>query len=104
MQRAVRKVAVETTVSRYVVEIVGRTRESELLRLGVSPRGSLMLFRAAQAAAFMDGRDFATPEDVQRLAGAVLAHRMVLTSKAKYAGTAKMDVVRGLLEDIRVPT
>ncbi|MFO7976329.1 MAG: MoxR family ATPase [Candidatus Hydrogenedentota bacterium] len=104
MQHAVRKVSVEQSVSRYVVEIVRRTRESELLKLGVSPRGSLMLFRAAQAAAFIDARTYVIPDDVQRLAPAVLAHRMVLTSKAKYAGTTKQEVIRELLEDIRVPT
>ncbi|HOD50674.1 MAG TPA: MoxR family ATPase [Candidatus Hydrogenedentes bacterium] len=104
MQRAVRKVSVEHSVSRYVVEIVRRTRESELLKLGVSPRGSLMLFRAAQAAAFIDNRGYVIPDDVQRLAPAVLAHRMVLTSKAKYAGTTKKEIIRELLEEVRVPT
>ena len=104
MQRAVRKIAVEESVSRYVVEIVRRTREHELLKLGVSPRGSLMLFRAAQAAAFIDSRACVLPDDVQRLTPAVLAHRMVLTSKAKYAGATKQELIRELLEDIRVPT
>jgi len=104
MQRAVRKIAVEESVSRYVVEIVRRTREHELLKLGVSPRGSLMLFRAAQAAAFIDSRACVLPDNVQRLAPAVLAHRMVLTSKAKYAGATKQELIRELLEDIRVPT
>jgi MoxR-like ATPase len=104
MQHAVRKVSVEQSVSRYVVQIVQRTRESELLKLGVSPRGSLMLFRAAQATAFINARDYVIPDDVQRLATAVLAHRMVLTSKAKYAGTTKQEVIRELLENIRVPT
>ncbi len=104
MQRAVRKIAVEESVSRYLVEVVRRTREHALLKLGVSPRGSLMLFRAAQAAAFMDARACVLPDDVQRLAPAVLAHRMVLTSKAKYAGTTKQELIRELLDDIRVPT
>ncbi len=104
MQQSVRQVSVEESISRYVVEIVRRTRESELLKLGVSPRGSLMLFRAAQAAAFINARNFVIPDDVQRLASAVLAHRMVLTSKAKYAGTTKQEVIRELLEGIRVPT
>lgn len=104
MQQAVRKVDVEQSISRYVVEIVRRTRESERLKLGVSPRGSLMLFRAAQAAAFMDSRGHVIPDDIQKLATPVLAHRIVLTAKAKYAGTTKQEVIRELLEDIRVPT
>jgi MoxR-like ATPase len=104
MQRTVRQVSMEESISRYIVAVVRSTRESELLKLGVSPRGSLMLFRAAQAAAFMDARTYVIPDDVQHLAAAVLAHRMVLTSKAKYAGTTKQEVIRELLDDIRVPT
>ena len=104
MQRRVRRVRVEESVSRYLVEIVRRTREDHRLKLGVSPRGSLMLFRAAQAAAFSDGREFVLPDDVQRLAPHVLAHRVILTSEAKYGGTEKRTVIAEILEHVRVPT
>lgn len=104
MQQAVRAVRVEESIAQYMVEIARRTREDERLKLGVSPRGSLMLFRAVQAAAFSDKRDYALPDDVQRLAVPVLAHRVMLTPKARYGGTGKADVIRAILEGIRVPT
>ena len=63
-----------------------------------------MLFRAAQATAFSQGRDFVLPDDVQRLAPHVLAHRVMLTSKAKYGGSAKTDVIADIIEATEVPT
>ncbi|HIJ73776.1 MAG TPA: MoxR family ATPase [Candidatus Hydrogenedentes bacterium] len=103
IQQAVRRIHVDEDVSRYMVEIVGRTREDDRLKLGVSPRGSLMLFRASQAAAFLADRDFVLPDDVQRLAPAVLAHRVMLTSKAKYSGVSKEAVIMDILEHAAVP-
>ena len=96
-------VRVEESVARYVVEIVLETRREPRLKLGVSPRGSLMLFRAAQAAAFLDERDFVLPDDVQRLAPAVLAHRVILTSESRYGGVSKADVVREIVSRVKVP-
>ena len=104
LQQQVRKVAVERSVARYMVEIVQATRQENRLKLGVSPRGSLMLYRAAQAAAFASGRDFVLPDDAQRLAPFVLPHRIILTSKAKYAGTAKQQVIAEILQRVKVPT
>jgi len=104
LQRAVREVAVEESVGRYVVDLVAETRADDRLKLGVSPRGSLMLSRAAQAAALSQGRGYVLPDDVQRLAPQVLPHRLVLTSKAKYGGAAKGDVIREILGRVRVPT
>ena len=104
MQGAVRRVHVERSISRYMVEIVDRTRRDTRLKLGVSPRGSLMLFRAAQAAAFVEGRDHVLPDDVQRLAPYVLPHRVLLTPKAKYGGTAKSEIIADLVGQTRVPT
>jgi MoxR-like ATPase len=104
MQQLVKNVRVEESVARYMVQIVHQTRADTRLKLGVSPRGSLMLFRAAQAAAFADGRDYVLPDDVQRLAPYVLPHRIMLTSKAKYGSTSKRQVVEEILEQVRVPT
>ena len=104
MQEAVRHIHVERSVSSYMVEIVARTREDSRVRLGGSPRGSLMLFRASQAAAFFDGRNYASPEDVQRLAAQVLAHRLVLTSKARYEGTTGREIIGDILKEVKVPT
>ena len=104
LQQTVRSIHVDRIVSRYIVEIVRRTREEPRLKLGVSPRGSLMLFRAAQAAAFRSRRDHVLPDDVQLLAPHVLAHRMILTSKAKYGSTTTREVVDELMRQVRVPT
>ncbi len=104
MQQAVKRVHVDGSVSAYMVDIVGRTRRDPRIRLGGSPRGSLMLFRASQATAFFDGRDYARPDDVQKLAGQVLAHRLVLTSKARYEGTTRRDIIEDILKAVKVPT
>jgi MoxR-like ATPase len=103
MQRQVRAVRVDKSISNYVVELATATRRDPRLKLGVSTRGSLMLFRSAQAAAYLDGREFVYPDDVQRLAPSVLSHRLVLTSEAKYGGTAKRDIIREVVERTKVP-
>ncbi|MCL4216855.1 MAG: MoxR family ATPase [Candidatus Hydrogenedentes bacterium] len=104
IQRAVAAVKVERTVAQYIIALVQRTREDPRLRLGVSPRGSLMLFRASQATAFLAGRAYVLPDDVQRCAVPVLAHRVILTSKAKYGGDEKPAIIAELVEGVRVPT
>ena len=104
MQQAVKRVHVDEGVSGYMVDIVARTRRDPRVRLGGSPRGSLMLFRASQAAAFYDGRDYARPDDVKKLAGQVLAHRLVLTSKARYEGATRGDIIEDILKTVKVPT
>lgn len=104
LQRRVREVRVDPSVARYIVDIVHKTRQDPRLKLGVSPRGSLMLFRASQAAAFAAGRDYVLPDDVQLLAGYVLPHRVILTSQARYGGTAKADIIAELVRQVAVPT
>jgi MoxR-like ATPase len=104
MQHSVRSVSVEPSVAHYIVSIVDRTRHDPRLKLGVSPRGSLMLFRAAQAAAFAAGRDYVLPDDVQFLASYVLPHRVILTSQSKYGGNSKTEVVADIIGQVRVPT
>ena len=87
MQQAVKKVRVDDSLVNYALEIVRRTRESEFLSLGVSPRGSQALYRAAQAMAFLEGRTFCTPEDIKPLVVPVFAHRVVVN--AAYSSTLK---------------
>jgi len=103
-QSQVRNVRVEKVVSRYIVEIVRQTRNDGRLKLAVSPRGSLMLFRASQAAAFAAGRDYVLPDDVQRLAPFVLSHRLILTPKTKYGGTTAKEIVNEILNSVAVPS
>ena len=103
LQAQARKVRVERSLGRYVVALAEATRRHSAVRLGCSPRGSLMLFRSAQARALLDGRAFAVPEDVKRQAVPVLAHRLGLETKARYTGVSKEDVVREVLEAVPVP-
>ncbi len=104
LQKEVKEVHVDRSIAEYMIQIVSHTRKDARLKLGVSPRGSLMLFRAVQASAYQQERDYVLPDDVQRLAPSVLAHRLILTSKAKYSNLSKRDVITEILEQIKVPT
>jgi len=94
MKGLCRDVEVSSEVAGYIMDIVGRTRNDARIRIGVSTRGAIALYRAAQAAAGLDGRDFVLPEDVRRLAPRVLAHRLSLSGLSG-AGEDKL-----LLDDI----
>ncbi|HKW89653.1 MAG TPA: MoxR family ATPase [Candidatus Acidoferrales bacterium] len=106
MQEAVRAVRVEDSLLDYALEIVERTRQSEQLSLGVSPRGSVMLYRGAQARAFLDGRDYCIPDDIKLLILPVFAHRIVVssryTSTQKRSGQAE-SILSEIMETTRVP-
>ena len=106
MQAAVSEVRVDDSLVNYTLQIVRKTRESEHLTLGVSPRGAQMLYRAAQAMAFLEGRTFCTPEDFKPLTVPVFAHRVVVN--ALYASTLKKSdqadqVVQDIVESVPVP-
>jgi MoxR-like ATPase len=106
MQDEVKLVKVDDSLVDYALEIVKRTRESDSLALGVSPRGSLMLYRAAQAMAYLDGRKFATPSDFKTLATPVFSHRVVVN--ARYSSTLKKTdqaetIIRDIVQSIPVP-
>ncbi len=106
MQETVTRVRVDTSLHDYALEIVNRTRKSDQLALGVSPRGTLMLQRAAQARAFLDNRDFCLPDDFKQLAVPVFAHRVVAC--ARHASLQKKsetteNVLREIVESVPVP-
>jgi MoxR-like ATPase len=102
LQQAVRAVRVERAIARYLVDLADASRRHPSVKMGCSPRGTLILFRMAQARAFLDGREYAVPEDVKVVAVPTLAHRLALDTKAKYSGVQKEDVVRELLESVPV--
>ncbi len=87
----------------YIVDLVTATRQHRDLALGVSPRGALALQRAARALAASIGRDYVVPDDVKRLAPAVLGHRVLLAPDAQLRGTSPDDVVRSVLASVPVP-
>lgn len=102
LQSSVRAVKVDALIAHYIVELADSTRHHASVKVGCSPRGTLALFRTAQSHAFVEGRDYAIPEDVKAVAVATLAHRLALDTKAKYSGVAKEDVVREVLDKIPV--
>jgi len=104
MQQRVRAVRTEQSVLAYIVRLIQATRQDQRLKLGVSPRGSLMLSRSAQAKAFAEGRDYVIPDDVQQLAPHVLPHRILLTSKSRYDGTTRQQVITDILAKVKIPT
>jgi len=106
MQQAVTQVRVDDSLVSYTLAIVRRTRESDQFSLGVSPRGSQMLYRAAQAMAFLDGRNFCTPDDFKPLVVSVFAHRVVVNGV--YASTVKKSeqaeqAIQEIVESVPVP-
>jgi MoxR-like ATPase len=106
MQQAAARVRVDESLLDYALEIIEKTRQNERLILGVSPRGSLMLQRAAQARAFIEGRDFCLPDDFKQLVLPVFAHRVVVN--ARYATTQKKtsqaeSILAEIVESTPVP-
>ena len=105
LQEAVRNVKFDESVGDYLLEIVHRTRESDQLRVGVSTRGALSLYRSAQALALVEGRQFVVPDDVKRLAPLVFAHRVIMKG---FLRTGQRDaaeaLIRRIVEQTPVPT
>jgi MoxR-like ATPase len=106
LQDAAQRVSVEDAIVDYMLAIVERTRNHESLALGVSPRGSQALFRAVQALALVEGRDYAIPDDVKRLAAPLFAHRVVINTRTTLAprrGDAGERIIEEILSQVEVP-
>ena len=97
------RVFVEESLHRYVVELVRHTREDNRLYLGASPRAGIALLRVAKARAIADGREYVLPDDVQSVASAVLAHRLILGPEARANGTAPQQLIADAVERTPVP-
>lgn len=102
-QNKVKQVYVAPVVKRYIVDINRRTREFPEVYLGASPRGSLTLYRACQARAAMNGRDFVLPDDVKALAESALGHRIILGPAARLRDLSTAEVVEEVLASVAVP-
>jgi MoxR-like ATPase len=102
-QREVRQVFVSEPLQGYIYTLVARTRNSRELSLGASPRAALALMLAAQASAALDGRDFATPDDVKIVAPFVLPHRLIVRAEAEVEGVDATAVVERILNAVEVP-
>lgn len=103
MQKETASVKIVPDVSSYIVSIVSSTRQNEKLLLGASPRATLALIRASQASAYISGRDFVTPDDVQRVVYNVLCHRVTLSSDAKMEKASVHSVIERILNKINTP-
>ncbi len=102
-QEAVKSVYVSPSVKSYIVDLTRRTREYPEVYLGASPRGSLTLYRAGQARAAMDGRDFVLPDDIKALADASLGHRVILGPSARLRDLSAAQVIDELINSVPVP-
>lgn len=102
-QQAVREVHVDPKVRQYLMQIVHDTRVCEDLSLGASPRASLALFRTSQAMAALRGRNYVQPDDVKRVAGPVLTHRLILRPESRLRKVTTASVVEEVVAEVRVP-
>lgn len=102
MQREVQAVKLSDDVENYLLQIVHATREHQDVEVGVSPRGTLALMRAAQGKAYISGRSFVTPEDIKFMAPFVIAHRLVLTMEGSLKKTNR-QVIQEILSTVSVP-
>ena len=103
LQAAVRGIWVDPLIKQYIVEIARATRDHPAVFLGASPRGSLALFRCAQAQALIQNRDYVTPDDVKELAPYALSHRVIVSPTAQARQTDAAAVVQEALQGVSVP-
>jgi MoxR-like ATPase len=103
IHRLVRQIHVDPVIRRYIVDIVASTRAHADVYLGASPRGSLSLFRASQAAALITGRDYVIPDDVKALVEPVLAHRVIMNPAARVRNVHSSSVLSEIVQSVAVP-
>lgn len=103
LQGTIRRVRVDPSIETYIVELVRATRSHNGVELGVSPRGTLALYRAAQARAAIRGRAYVIPDDVKQLARPILSHRMLATSQARLHGRVMEQIIDDVLHSVPVP-
>jgi MoxR-like ATPase len=100
---AVREIHIEPELRGYITSVTRATREHEAVELGVSPRGTLSLFRATQAMAALRGRPYATPDDTKAVAASVLTHRMILSPDARLRGRTVDHILAEVLGRVEAP-
>jgi MoxR-like ATPase len=103
MQRSVREIQVHDSVREYIVRVTRATRNHEAVELGVSPRGTMGLYRTAQALAALRGRSYVIPDDVKELALPVLGHRIIINPQIRLRGQRPEEVLTAIVESVPVP-
>ncbi len=103
VQEEVKEVYIDKNVQHYIINLVSGTRSHPSIYLGVSPRGSIALMKAAKAYAYILGRDYVLPDDVKFLAPFVLTHRIILTNEAKYDGLTAEELIDSIVNKTHIP-
>ncbi|WP_233713728.1 AAA family ATPase [Lederbergia citri] len=103
LQQQVKETYIEETLKQYIVELANRTRKHPNVYLGASPRASIALMKASQSLAFLSGRDYVIPDDIQYLMPFVFSHRMILKADAKYQGITTEQILEEIIEKTHVP-
>lgn len=103
LRRNVKKVRISDELKRYIVDIVGATRNAPGIQLGASPRASLALIKAAQAVALLNGGGFVIPEHIREIAAHVIAHRTVIDPQARFSGVTAESILDDIMKKIPVP-
>jgi MoxR-like ATPase len=103
LQRAIREVRWQPAVERYLIAIVRATRTNPAIQIGISPRGTLALYRACEAYAAIQGRDYVQPDDVKYLAPRVLAHRLLTTTRTRMRGKRSVELMENIIRSVAVP-
>lgn len=103
LQKTIRRVRVDPSLEAYIVDLVRATRQHNGVELGVSPRGTLALYRTAQAYAALHGRAYVIPDDVKQLARPVLSHRIIATSATRLHGRVMEQIIEDVLHSVSVP-
>lgn len=104
IKKAVTQVKLTEATLKYVLDIIQKTREHKDIQLPASPRGSLSLLKTAQAYTLVTGEDFLRPGTVYKMVPYVLSHRIALTNEARFQGKTKSDVLKDILDSVKVPT
>lgn len=103
LQNVIRQVQWQPEIEHYLLAIVRATRQHDAIQLGVSPRGTLALYRACEAYAAIQGRDFVQPDDIKYLAPFVLGHRLLTTSRNRMRGKRTLDIIAEIIQATPVP-
>lgn len=103
MRNEISNVFVKDDIKKYIIRLVNATRNDERLFLGTSPRGTIFLYKAAQAWAMLEDRDFVTPDDIKYLAPFVLSHRIITKAESRLKGYTAKDIIADILTTMEVP-
>jgi MoxR-like ATPase len=103
LQKDLKSIYIDNNIKQYIVNIVQQTRNHKMITLGISPRGTIALMKASQACAYIRGRDFVTPDDVQYVANYVCVHRLIIASEARFNGQSASEIFDDVVKNTPVP-